>query len=194
MNLGQLVQAGRTPCVLGIDDAPFERGSGGPVSIAGVVCHATRFEGMLWGEATQDGTDATEALIALVAGSKFAPQLHAVLLDGIALGGFNVVDLAALHDALGRPCIAVMRRWPDRDAMRRAMARLPEPEARWARVERAGPIHDCDGFVFQAAGAQPADAALLLGAVTDRGHVPEPLRLAHLIGSAVMTGVSSKRA
>jgi len=30
--------------------------------------------------------------------------------------------------------------------------------------------------------------------LTDTGHVPEALRLAHLIGSAIMTGQSSNRA
>lgn len=37
-------------------------------------------------------------------------------------------------------------------------------------------------------------ALRVLNRVTDTGKVPEALRLAHLIGSAVKTGQSSKRA
>ena len=37
-------------------------------------------------------------------------------------------------------------------------------------------------------------AGQVLTRLTDTGHVPEALRLAHLIGSAIMTGQSSNRA
>ena len=40
-----------------------------------------------------------------------------MLLDGIAFGGFNVVDLPALAESLGVPCASVMRRVPDLAAM-----------------------------------------------------------------------------
>ncbi|MFP2934395.1 hypothetical protein ACLESO_56630 [Pyxidicoccus sp. 3LG] len=43
-------------------------------------------------------------------------------------------------------------------------------------------------------GAEPPLVAEALARVTDRGNVPEPLRLAHLIGSAVVTGQSGQRA
>jgi endonuclease V-like protein UPF0215 family len=40
------------------------------------------------------------------------PQLHAVLLQGIALAGFNVVDMHALSARLARPDIAIVRHRP----------------------------------------------------------------------------------
>ena len=192
--LGQLVRAGRQLCALGFDDAPFDRAPGSVVPVSGVVCQGTRFEGMVWGHATKDGTDGTSVLIELLSQSKFASQVHVVLTDGVTIGGLNVVDLSALQRAAGKPCIAVMRRFPDRAALRHALSRVPDPEGRWELVERAGPIHEQGGFVFQVLGADPHDAVLVLTALTDRGKVPEPLRLAHLIGSAVITGESSKRA
>lgn len=164
------------------------------MGVGGVVCQGTRFEGMLWGHVTQDGTDATENLASLVSESKFGPQLHVVLTDGVTVGGLNVLDLRELSERLERPCIAVMRRHPDLAAMRQVLQRVPDPDRRWAMVQRAGPIHQRDGFTFQVVGAALEDAAAALVALTDRGRVPEPLRLAHLIGSAVMTGVSGKRA
>ena len=63
-----------------------------------------------------------------------------------------------------------------------------------AIIERAGPIHVREPFVFQVVGASPEHSTEALSLLTDRGHVPEALRLAHLIGAAVMTGQSSQRA
>lgn len=182
------------PRVIGFDDAPFPRRAGASVPLVGVVCGGTRFEGLVWGRLRKDGWNATEALCRALEGGKFLPQLHLVLLDGVTFGGFNVVDLPALAERLRRPCVSVMRRMPDLDAMERALRHLPGAERRLARLRRAGPIHQLGGFTFQVQGAEPEAVAEALARVTDRGHVPEPLRLAHLIGAAVVTGQSGKRA
>jgi hypothetical protein len=194
VKLDRLLDHQRTICAIGFDDAPFVRHSGDPVAIAGVVCGNTRFEGMIWGEVRPDGWEATETLSKLLLNSKFLPQLHVVLLDGISLGGFNVIDLPLLCDRVERPCIAVMRRMPDLQAISRAMHRLPHPERRFDRLRRAGTIHHYPPFYFQVCGATPELTARVLHHLTDRGHVPEPLRLAHLIGAAVMRGESSNQA
>ena len=186
--------AGRVIRAIGFDDAPFERRRGAPVRIAGVVCAGTRFEGMVFGTARQDGWNATEVLRRLLARGKFLPQLHLVLLDGIAFGGFNVVDLEALASALACPCVAVMRSAPDLPAVERALRRLPQPERRLRVLRRAGPIHIRPPFVFQVRGAEPDEVFAALRRLTDRGNVPEPLRLAHLVGAAVVCGESGRRA
>ncbi len=179
---------------IGLDDAPFARGRRGDVGLAGVVCAGTRFEGLVWGRVRQDGWNANDAIVRLLVGGKFLPQLHLVLLDGIALGGFNVVDLETLASRLGRPCAAIMRRPPDLAAVERAIRRLPRAERRLALMRRAGPVHRIGGFVFQVQGAEPEATANALARLTDRGAVPEPLRLAHLVGSAIRRGESGRRA
>ena len=184
----------RTLRVMGFDDAPFEKRVGAPVDVAGVVCAGTRFEGLVWGTATRDGDDATAVMQRLLLDSKFADQVHLVLIDGLAVGGFNLVDLPRLASAVGRPCVAVMRKPPDMPAIRRALARFDDVDRRLSLIERAGPIHRDGPFVFQVAGAGPAVIARALSALTDRGYVPEALRIAHLIGAAVKTGQSGKRA
>ncbi len=185
---------GRTLRAIGFDDAPFARRSRGDVALAGVVCAGTRFEGLVWGRVRRDGWNATAEIVRLLAGGKFLPQLHLVLLDGIGFGGFNVVDLAALAEALRRPCVAVMRRAPDLAAVERALRNLPRPARRLELLRRAGPVHRHGAFVFQVRGAEPGETARALARLTDRGAVPEPLRLAHLVAGAVRTGESGKRA
>ncbi len=204
MRRGPFPPEGRTLRAIGFDDAPFDRLSSGAearegaragaVAIAGVVCAGTRFEGLVWGRVRRDGWNATAELVRLLAGGKFLPQLHLVLLDGIAFGGFNVVDLETLAATLRRPCVAVMRRAPDLAAVERAVRRLPRPERRLALLRRAGPVHRHGPLFFQVRGAEPAEAGDALARLTDRGNVPEPLRLAHLVGAAIVRGESGRRA
>jgi endonuclease V-like protein UPF0215 family len=180
--------------VIGFDDAPFARRAGSEVRLVGAVCAGTRFEGMVVGRLRRDGWNATDAVAETLLGGKFLPQLHLVLLDGIAFGGLNVVDLPALAGRLGRPCVAVMRRPPNLEAMHAAMRKLPGFARRERVLAKAGPVHAAPPFWFQVAGADAEPIAGALARLTDRGHVPEALRLAHLIGSAWMTGQSSNRA
>jgi len=192
--LDRLLQSGRVPRVVGFDDAPFAREAGSPVHVAGIVCSGTRMEGMVWGTATRDGADATDVLATLLGESKFRDQVHLVLLDGIAVGGFNVVDLPGLADRVGLPCVAVMRKMPDVAAVRAVLGRFPDADRRLRLLDRAGPIHTAGDFVFQCAGTSPDVVGRALSLLTDRGKVPEALRLAHLIGAAVVMGQSGKRA
>ncbi len=112
-----------------------------------------------------------------------------MLLDGVVVGGFNVVDLDRLHRAIGWPVIAVTRGDPDRTRIRRALRRwFPRDAARRERLlfrhrlfrvpTTARPIR------ASSVGAPSRDAAALLARATVRGLWPEPLRLAHLVASA----------
>lgn len=183
----------RAPRAIGFDDGPIARGGQG-VGLFGAVCWGTRFEGLVVGRIRRDGWNVTDEIIRLLHGGKFLRQLHWVLLDGATFGGFNVVDLPRLSRDLERPCVAVMRRPPNLMAVRRALEQVTKPALRWEMLERAGPIHVRGGFVFQCQGATPDETAAALSAFTDIGAVPECLRLAHLIGAAVASGESGRRA
>ncbi|NET57603.1 MAG: DUF99 family protein [Symploca sp. SIO2E6] len=194
MELDSLLRLNRVIRVIGFDDAPFSRDAGGKVAIAGVVCAGTRFEGMVWGEVEQDGWDGTDTILRLLLGRKFLPQLHILLLDGIAFGGFNIIDLPELAEELQLPCVAVMRRMPDLPAVEQAIRRLPEPELRLQLLQKAGTIYNYPPFCFQVCGATPEITFSVLKKLTDCGKVPEALRLAHLIGAAVVKGESGNSA
>lgn len=194
MKLEALVRQKRQIRTIGFDDAPFTRHQRNQVNISGIVCANTRFEGMVWGEIEPDGWNATEVICQLLIDGKFLPQLHLVLLDGIGFGGFNLVNLPQLAQRLGIPCVAVMRRLPNVDKMKRAMSRLPKYQQRLAILEQAGEIHNYSPFVFQVWGEKPEIIARVLEQLTDCGKVPEALRLAHLVGAAVINGESSSQA
>ena len=193
-SLEELLRLKKNLRVIGFDDAPFNKGKDVPVNIAGVICSNTRFEGLLWGEVIRDGMDANEVLVKLLKGSKFYEQVNAVFIDGIAFGGFNIIDLPRLSDDLNRPCIAVMRQYPDMLAIDKALMKFPDYQQRKQHLINAGKIYQYHTGYYQVSGCDPSMAAQVLEQVTDRGYVPEALRLAHLIGAAIMTGESSNRA
>ncbi|MEZ4336015.1 MAG: DUF99 family protein [Sandaracinaceae bacterium] len=177
--------------VLGVDDAPFRRAHRGDVPIVGTVFTRHRLDGVLLGRVRRDGANATERVASLLEGSPFDEHVQAVLLDGIALGGFNVVDLGALHVRLGRPVLVVTRKEPDLGAIRRALeTRVPGGARKWRLIEAAGPMEPIEGVWVQRAGLTPAAAARLLRDSRVQGLLPEPLRVAHLIGGALATGTS----
>jgi len=180
--------------VAGFDDGPFERTSRGDVLLVGAVCARTRLDGVLTGRVRKDGANATARIAALLRGSPFDGHVQAVLLNGIAVGGFNLIDIAALADQLQRPVLVVARRPPRMQLIRRALRSLPGGARKWSLIERAGPMEPLDGLHVQRAGLTAEEAHVLLAATTLHGKLPEPLRLAHLIAGGVATGVSHGRA
>jgi len=180
--------------VVGFDDAPFDRESRGDVLVVGAVYAGARLDGVLSCRVRRDGANSTRALADCVLRSRFYPQLHAVLLQGIALGGFNVVDLRALRDALERPVLVVCRKKPDLAAIRCALLDHVRGGARkWRLIERAGPMEPAGGLYVQRAGLSSAEARTLLQRFSIHSTVPEPLRTAHLIAAGVTLGESRAR-
>lgn len=181
--------------MIGVDDAPFERAHRGDVLVVGIAFAGARLDGALSSRVRRDGSNATLRVAEMVKGSQFFAHLHAVLLQGIALAGFNVVDLHALADALEKPVLVVARRAPDMAAIESALrTRVPGGESKWRLIEKAGPMEPCGHVFVQRAGLDLAEAKSLLEQHTPHGHIPEPLRVAHLVAGGVTTGKSRGRA
>ena len=180
--------------VIAFDDAPFARSHRGDVMVVGAVFAGTRLDGVLSGRVRRDGANATRVLAELVEGSRFRSHLQAVLLQGIALAGFNVIDIEALHARLGLPVLAIVRKRPDLAAIRRALlTRVPGGRRKWALIERAGPMESLGGLWVQRAGMEAVEAQGLIARLSLHSDIPEPLRTAHLIAGGIATGESRHR-
>lgn len=183
-----------TPHVVGFDDGPFDPGHRGNVLVVGAVFAGTRLDGVVSGKVRRDGVNATRVLGDLVRRSRFYPQLHAVLLQGIALAGFNVVDLHGLHRTLGIPVIVVCRRRPNLTRVKAALLdKVPGGRRKWRLVEYAGPPQQAAGLWLQWAGTSGAEAARIVSSLCQNGAIPEPLRVAHLIAGGIVRSESTGR-
>lgn len=181
--------------VIGVDDAPFLKEHRGNVLVVGVAMAGARVDGILSSHVRRDGRNAADMLVEMIQPSQFYAHLHAVLLQGIALAGFNVVDIHHLSRALERPVLVMARHAPDMDAVKKALLmRVRGGKLKWKLIEKAGPMEPLGNVFVQRAGLTLNEAAALLQAFSTYGNVPEPLRLAHLIAGGVTTGRSRGRA
>jgi len=181
--------------VVGFDDAPFPAEDVGNVPVVGTVYARLQLHGVVMGKVEKDGADAAEKLVMLVAQSKFAPNLHLIMLQGIALAGFNVVDVFYLHERLELPILVVSRKLPDMDAIRDALqTKVRGGRDKWAVIERLGTMEPTEQVYVQRVGLTLEEATGVVKQFTVEGHLPEPLRVAHLIAGAVAEGQSRGRA
>jgi hypothetical protein len=181
--------------VVGFDDAPFPPEHRGDVPVVGAVYAAGRLDGVLVGRVRRDGADSARRLAALVAGSRFAGHIRLVLLQGVALAGFNVVDAHDLSQRLGLPVLVVARRAPDLAAIDRALRASVRGGARkWSIIQRLGPMERLGRVYVQRVGLTADEARGVVERFALHGHVPEPLRVAHLIAGALGRGESRGRA
>jgi len=187
--------APRLSNVIGFDDAPFTREHRGDVRIVGTVCARTRLDGILSAQVRRDGRNSTCVMQQTIEDSPFLGHLQAVLLQGIAVAGFNVVDIHALNEALGLPVLVVARRQPRMAKIRRTLlSKVPGGTRKWALIEKAGPMEPLGEVFVQRAGLSLSAARDVLRATTLHGNLPEPLRLAHIIAGGITTGTSRGRA
>ena len=184
--------------IVGFDDGSFSREDEEVVVIGAVFRGGKIIDGVLKTEVKVDGTDSTDKLIELINSSRHKPQLKVIMLDGITLGGFNVVDVEKLHKRTGLPVIVFNRKLPDLERVRNALKKFEDFEKRWRAVENAGKIKTCridsKQVFYQNIGIDDEEAEEVIRISCTRGLIPEPLRVAHLIATAISRGESHGRA
>ncbi len=175
--------------VIGFDDTPFDRNHRGRVNVVGTVYASLRFDGVLISEVEKDGDDAAASLICAVRQSKFMEHAQLIMLQGITMAGFNVVDVFALSDALSLPVLVVARKQPDFTAIKKALlTHFDGGEMRWRIIETLGPMEPVGAVHVQRVGLTLRQAQKTIRHFSQHGHIPEPLRSAHLIAGALSFG------
>jgi endonuclease V-like protein UPF0215 family len=185
--------------ILGFDDGAHTPRSKTMVPVVGVIFRGGNFlDGALKTEVMVDGTDATDNLVKLINSTRHKQQLKVIMLDGITLGGFNIVDINRLHKETGLPVIVINRRHPNLEEVKNALMNFSDFDQRWEIVCGAGKIKSHklkDSTVFyQSVGLSDEDAVGIIDLSTTRSHIPEPLRVAHILATAFVKGESSGRA
>ncbi len=180
--------------VIGFDDAPFARTHRGDVSVVGAVFAGTRLDGVLIDRVRRDGANGASTIVRMISSSKFAQHLQLIMLQGIALAGFNVVDVFRLHRELRIPVLVIARHRPDMEAVRSALlTRVPGGQRKWTIIERLGPMEPGAEVFVQRVGISLQYAETVIRRFATHSSIPEPLRVAHLIAGAIATGRSGGR-
>ena len=165
------------------------------VDVIGVVMRGNHYlEGVLRTTITVDGTDASRAITDMVRQSRHHRQLRAIMIDGGALGGFNVVDGQYLFQHTEIPVMTVTANQPNPQALLRALQQhFDDWKARWALLEK-GELHTVPlmyPLYVKSFGLSKEETRDILKVSIVRGATPEPIRTAHLIATGIKTDTSS---
>jgi endonuclease V-like protein UPF0215 family len=134
----------------------------------------------------------------MINGSRFVDQIRIVMLDGISLGGFNVIDMDDLSETTGKPVISVTRNPPDNEKVRKALIKNFDDWERRVEIIEKNPLvkveTDYKPVYIRFSGIDESEAKRVVKSSIVRGCIPEPIRLAHVIASAFVLGESKGNA
>jgi endonuclease V-like protein UPF0215 family len=181
--------------IVGFDDAAFLPRSKELVPVIGLIYRGGKFpDGALRTDVEVDGIDATEKIIKLINSSRHKQQLRVIMFDGITLAGFNVLDIKEINEKTGLPVIVINRKLPNLEKVRKALEKFKDFEKRWKCIQNAGEIKTCKvskgRIYYQVVGLSDKEAEEIINLSSTRSYIPEPLRVAHIIATAVVRGES----
>jgi len=182
--------------ILGIDDMPFSFGDE-KTGVVGVIMRGgTYLEGVLRTTICVDGLDATEKIIEMVENTKHKKQLKVIMIDGIALGGFNVFDGEKIYEETGLPVITITRSKPNMEKIKDALKKhFNDWKHRWNIInkKKTEEIKLRYPLYVKYFGIEREETEKIIKLSIIRGAVPEPIRVAHLIATGIKKGESRGR-
>jgi len=178
--------------VLGIDDGVFTPHTKGPVDVIGIVFRGGYWlDGVMRTQVEIDGMDATEKIASMIVESPHYDQLRIIMLNGVTMAGFNVVDIEELYEKTKLPVIAVTRDKPNFSDIKKALQNLPQSQERWKAIDKAGKLIKVytrsgeEPIYAHVVGVSEEDAERILKSTSTRSNIPEALRVAHLVASGL---------
>lgn len=183
--------------ILGIDDSNFTREDSEVLVVGALVRGGFWIDGVISTNVERDGLDATEKIMNMIRKARYK-DLRAIMLKGITIAGFNLVDIENLNHETGLPVVVVMRKMPDLKSIEKALANLNHKEKRLEIIEKAGKIYEGkvqekSDIFFQIKGIEEEDARELIRISSMHSNIPEPLRVSHIIATGVVKGESTKK-
>jgi len=181
------------PIIMGCDDATFSLKKGTDKTyLIGVICQGVRVVKVVKTLIKIDGNDATERLISLIL--KNQKHVQYILTHTITFGGFNLVDMKEIYEKTNKPMIAVTEREVNLDSVKMALnKKFPLLSSnKFEKIINAGHLYETEietaagksTIYFHKIGISINDAKNLLKKVSIDSKLPEPVRIAHLIGRA----------
>ncbi|MFX1390559.1 MAG: DUF99 family protein [Promethearchaeota archaeon] len=179
------------PISIGFDDAAFELHSETKYTfLIGVICQGTRMVGVLKERILIDGNDASEVLIKLV--KKNQKHIQYIITHSITFGGFNLINLNQIYSEVQKPIIAITEKEVDFESVKKALLQnFPDTyTGKMKCVVDAGNLYETEintaggtsKIYFHCKGIDAKNVENLLEKVSIDSKLPEPVRLAHLIG------------
>jgi endonuclease V-like protein UPF0215 family len=183
--------------VLGLDDGPFKKFVDTKTVLVGVIMRMNYpVEGISVREITVDGMDSTETVMSMIH-SRFRDDIDFVMSNGITFAGFNIFDIQEINWETGIPVIAVTRKKPSLENISSALSHHFKDGEERIKIITKIPVDEIRcGYrtlYINRAGIELNDAVTLIRNTASTGNIPEPVRLAHLIATAIINKESHGR-
>ncbi|MCL5100755.1 MAG: DUF99 family protein [Candidatus Marsarchaeota archaeon] len=175
--------------ILAIDDARYTKGNG-KVLVVGVVGRDETVEGVLSFLVDHDGNDATKKVYASLKKSRFGDQVKLIVINGITLGGLNIVDMQYLAKNTSIPAVGVTRKKPHIELLRKAVMKSERNSDKLTilnNVSKHVKIYKMKGYYVQCFGVSKESLLPFADSIISL------LRLAHIIARGVSSGESKGR-
>lgn len=184
--------------VLGIDDSSF-RFEDKEVIVVGVVMRGGSYlEGVIKTKAKVDGKDGTKVVIELIKNTRHRKQLKVGLIDGVCIGGFNVIDIEKVYEKTKLPIITITRNKPNKEKIENALKKHFKDWKKRLEIINKGNFIEIKTthkpIFIKFIGLNEKEVKEIIKLTTIRGALPEAIRIAHLIATAFVRGESKGKA
>ena len=147
-------------------------------------------DGFVFGSATLEGNDATDTILKMYDGLQ-RPDINYVLISGLIVSMYNIIDIKKIHESLQIPIIGIS--YHDSEGIEDAIKHhFPDSfESKISEYQKLGKREkitlDTSHDVFiRKEGCSIEDVKYLLNKLTLHGSVPEPVRVSQLLANTLL--------
>ena len=147
-------------------------------------------DGFVMGYSTVGGDDATDSILTMYE-KLDRPDVSFILISGIVISLYNIVDVKRISEKTGIPVIGVT--YEESSGIEDAIKHhFPESyESKLAEYSKLGSrekitLHTSHNLYIRNEGCTALEAKQLLDKMTLQGSVPEPLRIAQLLANTLL--------
>jgi len=160
--------------------------------LAGVVMRRDfLIDGFVFGKTTVEGDDATEAILSMYKKLN-RPDISYLLISGIIISMYNIIDLKKISQSLDLPVIGVT--YQDSEGIEEAI-RHHFPDSYESKLKEYQELenrekitlHTSYDIYIRKEGCTLSDVKHLLNELTLQGSFPEPLRVAQLLAKTLLS-------
>ena len=147
-------------------------------------------DGFVFGHSTVGGDDATDTILSMYE-ELDRPDVSFLLISGIVISLYNIVDVKRISEKIGLPIIGVT--YQESSGIDDAIKyHFPESyESKLAEYSKLGTrekitLHTSHNLYIRNEGCTVLEAKQLLDKMTLQGSIPEPLKIAQLLANTLL--------
>lgn len=159
--------------------------------LAGIVMRRDLIiDGFVFGKTTLSGNDATDEILKMYEKLN-RPDISYLLISGVIISLYNIIDIKKLHEKLKIPVIAIT--YNDSSGIEDALKHHFNADAKskineYKKLEERTKIKLKTNFdvYIRNEGCSLSDVQKLLNELTLQGSIPEPIRVAQLLARTIL--------